>query len=49
MKIRKINGELYVEWTTTTAAIKEVLWICGVAITGIVMFYTLWVLLDLLG
>jgi hypothetical protein len=49
MKIRKINGELYVEWTTTTAAIKEVLWISGVAVMGIVSFYALWVLLDLLG
>ena len=49
MKIRKINGELYVEWTTTTAAIKEVLWVSGVAIMGIASFYALWVLLELVG
>lgn len=49
MKIRKINGELYVEWTTTTAAVKEVLWMAGFAIMGIASFYALWVLLELVG
>lgn len=48
MRFRRIDGEVYVEWSTKTAAFKEFLKLTGVAITGIVMFYTLWVLLDFL-
>lgn len=48
MRIRKINGELYVEWTTVKAGIVEILKMCGIAVTGIVMFYTLWILLEFL-
>jgi len=49
MKIHKIDGELYVDWTSPTAVVKEVLKIAGVAIFGIVSFYALWVLLDLIA
>ena len=48
MKIRKINGELYVEWTTTTAAIIEIVKMVGFAVFGIVSFYALWILLEFL-
>ena len=49
MKIRKINGELYVEWTTTTAVVKEVLKLAGLTVFATVSFYALWVLLDLIA
>jgi len=49
MKIHKIDGELYVEWTTITAAIIEIVKMVGFAVFGIVSFYALWVLLELVG
>lgn len=48
MKFRRIDGEVYVEWSTKTAALKEFLKLTGIAMVGLVMFYTLWVLLELL-
>ena len=49
MRFRRINGDMYVEWSTKTAAFKEFLKLTGVAMVGLVMFYTLWVLLDFLA
>jgi hypothetical protein len=49
MKIHKIDGELYVEWTSPTAVAKEVLKMAGLTVFGIVSFYALWVLLDLIA
>jgi hypothetical protein len=46
MKFRKINGEVYVEWSTKTAAFKEFLKLAATATVGLVMFYTLWILLE---
>lgn len=48
MKFRRIDGEVYVEWSNKTAAFKDFLKLTGVAMAGLVMFYTLWVLLELL-
>ena len=46
MKFRRIDGEVYVEWSTKTAAVKGFLQLTGVALVGLVMFYTLWILLE---
>ena len=48
MKVIKRKGELYVEYSSTLDLLKGIGQIVGVAVTGIVMFCTLWVLLEFL-
>jgi len=48
MKVIKHKGELYVQYSSTLDLLKGIAQIVGVAVTGIVMFYTLWILLEFL-
>lgn len=48
MRVIKRKGELYVEYSSTLDLLKGIGQIIGVAVMGIVMFYTLWVLLEFL-
>ena len=48
MKVFKHKGEVFVEYSSTLDLLKGIGQIVGVAITGIVMFCTLWVLLEFL-
>jgi hypothetical protein len=48
MRFFKHKGEVFVEYTSTLDLLKGIGQIVGVAITGIVMFYTLWILLEFL-
>ena len=48
MRLRKINNELYVEFTTTKAALLVVAKTIGLVVLGLVSFYSLWVLTGLI-
>ena len=49
MRVFKHKGEVYVEYSSTLDLLKGIGQIIGVAVMGIVMFYTLWVFIDLLA
>ena len=48
MRIVKIGDEVFLEFSTPKELLKAVAQVVGVAVFGIVMFYTLWVLLGFL-
>jgi hypothetical protein len=48
MKIVKIGDEVFLEYSTPKETLKLVAQVIGVAVFGIVMFYTLWILLGFL-
>ena len=48
MRIVKIGEDVFLEFTTPKELLKAVAQVVGVAVIGIVMFYTLWILLGFL-
>ena len=48
MRVFKHKGEVYVEYSSTRDLLKGIGQIVGVAVMGMVMFYTLWILLEFL-
>lgn len=48
MRIVKVGKDVFLEYTTPKELLTAVAQVVGVAVFGIVMFYTLWVLLGFL-
>jgi len=48
MRIIRIGNEVYVEFTTTRAALLVVAKTIGLVVLGAVSFYSLWILLEFL-
>ena len=48
MRIVKVGEDVFLEFTTPKELLRAVAQVVGVAVFGIVMFYTLWILLGFL-